>query len=109
MRRRTRTGPDAATIYSVPPDARTRLILDLDLAANPIAGNVLDRLGHAQPFSGWMALTRTIELTLEAARQATPVRQARTTDNSAALDPLTSVTPPSISADPSTATRKKTR
>lgn len=71
----------------MPPGAHTRLILDLDSAANPIAGNVVDELGHGHPFSGWMGLTRTIELTLDAARQAAPVRQARSTTDKSALDP----------------------
>ena len=93
----------------MPPGAHTRLILDLDLAANPIAGNVVDELGHRHPFSGWMGLTRTIELTLDAARQAIPARHARSTTDKSALDPPVPFTPPSISADPSTATRKKTR
>jgi hypothetical protein len=65
--------------------AHTRLILEIDLAANPVAGHVVDRLGIGHPFSGWMALTRTIELALDAARQFAPP------------------------ADPSTATRKTTR
>jgi hypothetical protein len=71
----------------MPPGAHTRLILELDLAANPIAGNVVDELGHRQPFCGWMGLTRTIELTLDAARQATSARHARSTTDQSALDP----------------------
>jgi hypothetical protein len=47
----------------------TRVILELDLAATPVAGSVIDSLGHEHPFAGWMALTRTIELALVAARQ----------------------------------------
>jgi hypothetical protein len=34
-----------------------------------------------------MGLTRTIELTLDADRQAAPVRQARSTTDKSALDP----------------------
>jgi hypothetical protein len=61
----------------MPPVAHTRLILDFDLAANPVTGNVVDGSGRGHPFAGWMALTRTIELTLDAARQANPPRQAQ--------------------------------
>jgi hypothetical protein len=52
----------------MPAALRTRVILVLDLAATPVAGTVIDSLGNEQPFAGWMALTRTIELTLDAAR-----------------------------------------
>jgi hypothetical protein len=48
-----------------------RLILDLDVDADPIAGTVNDGCGREQPFSGWMALTHIIELALEAARLRT--------------------------------------
>jgi hypothetical protein len=85
------------------------MILELELAANPIAGNVIDALGRAHPFSGWMALTRTIELALEAARQATPTRQPDSTAEKVAPDPPTPFTPPSRSAAPSTTTRKTPR
>lgn len=51
------------------PDTHTRLVLELDLAADPVRGIVHDAHGHAEPFSGWMALTRTIELGLDAARR----------------------------------------
>jgi hypothetical protein len=55
----------------MPPDSRCRLILEVDLAADPISGVLRDGSGRARPFSGWMALTRTIELGLGAARDAT--------------------------------------
>jgi hypothetical protein len=54
----------------VTPGARTRLQLDLDLAADPIAGVVRDAQGNEEPFFGWMAFARTIELSLDAARLA---------------------------------------
>jgi hypothetical protein len=50
------------------PHSRCRLILELDLDAEPIGGVLVDDRGQGQPFSGWMALTRTIELGLGAAR-----------------------------------------
>lgn len=46
-----------------------RLTIDFDLQADPIAGMVRDDGGHGRPFAGWMALTRAIERTLEAARR----------------------------------------
>lgn len=52
----------------MPADAHTRLTLDLDTAADPVAGVLRDGNGHAVAFSGWMALARAIDLTLEAAR-----------------------------------------
>lgn len=81
MRLPTRTRPGGATITAMSPGAHTRLILDFDLAANPVTGNVVDGFGRGHPFSGWMALTRTIELTLDAARQAPPARQGRGQDD----------------------------
>ena len=60
------------------PDTHTRLVLELDLAADPVRGIVHDANGHAEPFSGWMALTRTIELSLDAARRASAAREGET-------------------------------
>lgn len=51
-------------------NAHARLILELDLVADPVAGVLHDSRGDGQPFRGWMALTRTIELSLDAARRA---------------------------------------
>jgi hypothetical protein len=51
-----------------PPD-HARLTIDFDLRADPIAGVVRDGDGHGEPFAGWMALTRTIERVLDAARR----------------------------------------
>jgi hypothetical protein len=53
-----------------------RLILDLDLAADPIGGVVRDADGDAEPFAGWIALTRTIELSLDGARGSLPAAKA---------------------------------
>jgi hypothetical protein len=72
MRRPTRTPCTLDRIGVVTPAAHTRLILDLDLAADPIGGTVRDAHGDAEPFAGWIALTRTIELSLDAARQRHP-------------------------------------
>jgi hypothetical protein len=66
----------------VSPDTHTRLVLELDLAADPVRGTVHDARGHAEPFSGWMALTRTIELSLDAAR-----RDGGTRDDETPADP----------------------
>jgi hypothetical protein len=93
----------------MPPGAQTRLILDLELAADPIAGNVVDRLGRGHPFSGWMALTRTIELTLDAVRQAALARQPDSTAEEVAPDVPTPSTPPATSADPPTTTKRTPR
>jgi hypothetical protein len=54
----------------MPAPEYARLTVDFDLQADPIAGVVHDDGGHGQPFAGWMALTRTIELALDAARRA---------------------------------------
>jgi hypothetical protein len=93
----------------MPPTGHTRVILELELAADPIAGNVVDRLGRGHPFSGWMALTRTIELALDAARQATPTRQPDSTPEKVAPDPPMPFTSPSTSADRSTTTKRTPR
>jgi hypothetical protein len=71
------TPPDANAMRPrqdrhVTPATHVRLILDLDLAADPIGGFVRDAHGDPEPFAGWMALTRTIELSLDAARQRHP-------------------------------------
>jgi hypothetical protein len=44
------------------------LTIELDLSADPIAGVVRHGIGPGEPFAGWMALTRAIELTIEAIR-----------------------------------------
>lgn len=56
----------------MPSPEYARLTIDFDLQADPIAGVVHHGDGHSQPFAGWMALTRTIELTLQAARLHRP-------------------------------------
>ena len=55
---------------SVPTADHARLTIDFDLQGSLIAGVVRDERGHAEPFAGWMALTRTIERALDAARHA---------------------------------------
>jgi hypothetical protein len=60
----------------VTPATHIRLILDLDLAADPIGGVVRDAAGDAEPFAGWIALTRTIELSLDGARRHLPPAKA---------------------------------
>lgn len=45
------------------------LHLELDPDADPIAGVVHAGDEGARPFSGWMELTRAVELTLDGARQ----------------------------------------
>ena len=58
------------------PATQIRLILDIDLAADPIGGLVRDvDGGTAEPFAGWIALTRTIELSLDGARRRLPSGQ----------------------------------
>jgi hypothetical protein len=52
----------------MPPPEYARLTIDFDLGADPIAGLVRSGRGHVQSFAGWMALTRAIELALDAAR-----------------------------------------
>jgi hypothetical protein len=52
----------------MPSDDRARLTLEFDVDADPVAGVVRDAGGGGEPFVGWIALTRAIELALEAAR-----------------------------------------
>ena len=49
---------------------RLRLTLELDVNAEPVSGVVRVGAGHGdgERFSGWMGLTRTIELAIAAAR-----------------------------------------
>jgi hypothetical protein len=59
----------AGIVVSVPPD-HTRLTIDFDLRADPIAGVIHDDAGdRGAPFAGWMELTRAIERALNAARR----------------------------------------
>jgi hypothetical protein len=46
-----------------------RLTLDLDLAGETVAGVVGDGDGAGEPFTGWVGLTRSIELAIEAHRR----------------------------------------
>lgn len=51
---------------------RTRLTLELEVQADPMAGVVHDASGASEPFVGWIALTRAIELALERAASPAP-------------------------------------
>jgi hypothetical protein len=53
-------------------DDHALLTLELNLEADSVAGVVRGASGSGEPFVGWMALTRAIELTLEAARLGRP-------------------------------------
>jgi hypothetical protein len=56
-------------------EPRLRLTLEFDVNTEPVSGIVRDGDGDGDGFSGWMDLTRTIELALAAARyddDATP-------------------------------------
>jgi hypothetical protein len=77
IRRPTRKSCGGDRIDVVIPPTHIRLILDLDLAADPIGGVVGPADGGAaEPFAGWIALTRTIELSLDGARRRLPSAQA---------------------------------
>jgi hypothetical protein len=65
-------------VPAMPSPARTRLTIDLDPWADPIAGVVQEGCGHSRPFAGWIELTRTIEVALQAARQDRPSGPADT-------------------------------
>lgn len=54
----------------MPAPENTRLTIEFDLQADPIVGVVHADGGRGEPFAGWMALTRVIERTLDAARGA---------------------------------------
>jgi hypothetical protein len=59
----------AGIVFSVPPD-HTRLTIDFDLRADPIAGVIRDDADDRDvPFAGWMELTRAIERALDTARR----------------------------------------
>ncbi|GAA3818536.1 hypothetical protein GCM10022226_43830 [Sphaerisporangium flaviroseum] len=44
---------------------RTRLTVDVDLAATPIEGVLRHEHGADKPFAGWVALIRALELALD--------------------------------------------
>jgi hypothetical protein len=52
--------------------SRTRVILDLELAADPIRGQLQDEAGHSQPFTGWLELASALEDTRATAVVAVP-------------------------------------
>lgn len=68
MRKARRIG----RLRAVVDDQRTRLTLELELHADPIAGTLQWGSRPTEHFIGWMALSRAIELTLEAARGTLP-------------------------------------
>jgi hypothetical protein len=70
---------------------RTRIVLDLDPAADPVAGTVAIDGGPAHPLAGWVALGQAIDQALNAART-----QSRTRTPDGAADP----TPQAPSAHP---------
>jgi hypothetical protein len=53
-----------------------RLHIDFELGADPIAGRLHDEHGGGQAFSGWIELTRAIELGLAAACRTPPPKPA---------------------------------
>jgi hypothetical protein len=58
---------------------RLLLTLEFDVTAEPVRGRVRDGDGVGEWFSGWMGLTRTIELALAGARRDAGVTPAETT------------------------------
>jgi hypothetical protein len=50
------------------PGSHLCLTVEFDLGADPVSGVVRSGAGDGDPFCGWMALTRTIELALASAR-----------------------------------------
>jgi len=55
-----------------------RVVLDLDRGADPVAGTLTDDSGAATPFTGWVGLTRAIELALTTEdRSAPPLPKGR--------------------------------
>jgi hypothetical protein len=53
---------------------RTRIVLDLDPAADPVAGTVAIDGGPAHPLTGWVALGQAIDQALDAARTQSQTR-----------------------------------
>ena len=49
-----------------------RVVLDLDRTVDPVAGTLTDDSGSTAPFTGWIGLTRAIELALAAEAPPTP-------------------------------------
>ena len=50
------------------PRSHLCLTVEFELGADPVNGVVRSGAGEGDPFCGWMALTRTIELALTSAR-----------------------------------------
>jgi hypothetical protein len=59
---------EAARIAGVSTRSFAHLQLEVDLDADPIAGSVKHAGQTDRPFSGWMELTRTIELSVDQVR-----------------------------------------
>lgn len=59
-----------ATIVAMPARRIANLHLEVNLDADPIAGVMHGQIDGDRPFSGWMELTRAIEIALEQAREA---------------------------------------
>ncbi len=51
---------------------RVRVVLDLDRGSDPVAGTLTADSGAATPFTGWVGLTRAIELALTTEGPSTP-------------------------------------
>jgi hypothetical protein len=62
------TGRGPSMIVGVTAVWIAHLQLDVDLDADPIAGSLKDGAQAETPFSGWMELARTIELSLDHVR-----------------------------------------
>lgn len=63
-----RTRPPFHTAWVSDPRRCARLVVDVDLSAEPIAGVLRHLNGLDKPFAGWIALIRALELALEAER-----------------------------------------
>lgn len=63
----------AAAIESTMPDmehsGRRRLILEIDLKADPIAGSITDERGD-RPFAGWLELATALEAVVHGSRDS---------------------------------------
>jgi len=54
-------GVRARRVRPVSPSKRTTLLLSLDLASEPIEGEVHEPRGPAHPFIGWLGLVGALE------------------------------------------------
>lgn len=67
----------SAAIPEEPRVGRIRLTLDLDPYTVPVTGTLVAASGDESPFTGWVGLTRAIELALAAARSGGKPRPER--------------------------------